>query len=290
MLREVLPLPVVSATMEGCMEKGKDVMYGGAKYNGTGIPGIGIGNIADSLFMIKHLCFDTKKCTTRELYDALLNNWEGYEELQQYIKGSELHYGNGNPEVDKWAAWAAEKYAEIVTSFTGPRGRYTAALFPVTAHVMFGMMTAATPDGRNAGVPLSDGISPVQQMDKNGPTAIIRSVATLKQDAFANGTLLNMKFSPSCLRGEDGIKKLSQLIQTYFNLGGMEVQINVHSRYPAGGTRIMNIGPGGGDSRLFRLLCCACDKSNELISRTVLECKLASLTRKSIIKANKMKN
>ena len=120
-LREVLPLPVVSATMEGCMEKGKDVMYGGAKYNGTGIPGIGIGNIADSLFMIKHLCFDTKKCTTRELYDALLNNWEGYEELQQYIKGSELHYGNGNPEVDKWAAWAAEKYAEIVTSFTGPR-------------------------------------------------------------------------------------------------------------------------------------------------------------------------
>jgi len=274
-LREVLPLPVVSATMEGCMEKGKDVMYGGAKYNGTGIPGIGIGNIADSLFMIKHLCFDTKKCTTRELYDALLNNWEGYEELQQYIKGSELHYGNGNPEVDKWAAWAAEKYAEIVTSFTGPRGRYTAALFPVTAHVMFGMMTAATPDGRNAGVPLSDGISPVQQMDKNGPTAIIRSVATLKQDAFANGTLLNMKFSPSCLRGEDGIKKLSQLIQTYFNLGGMEVQINVHS---ADTLREAQKNPDEYRDLVVRIAGFSAyfvelhvTSQNELISRTVLE-------------------
>jgi len=273
--REVLPLPVVSATMEGCMEKGKDVMYGGAKYNGTGVPGIGIGNIADSLFMIKHLCFDTKKCTTRELYDALINNWEGYEELQQYIKGSELHYGNGNPEVDQWAAWAAEKYAEIVTSCTGPRGRYTAALFPVTAHVMFGMMTAATPDGRNAGVPLSDGISPVQQMDKKGPTAIIRSVATIKQGDFANGTLLNMKFSPSCLRGEDGIKKLSQLIQTYFNLGGMEVQINVLS---ADILREAQKNPDEYRDLVVRIAGFSAyfvelhvTSQNELISRTVLE-------------------
>ncbi|SHH97253.1 formate C-acetyltransferase [Sporobacter termitidis DSM 10068] len=227
--RELLPLPVVSATMGGCMEKGKDVMYGGAKYNGSGVPGIGIGNVADSLFMIKHLCFDTKKCTTRELYDALLNNWQGYEDLQQYIKSSNLHYGNAHPEADQLAAWASEKFAEVVTSCTGPRGRYTAAMFPVTANVMFGMMTGATPDGRSAGTPLADGISPVQQMDKNGPTAVVRSVATIDQSLFANGTLLNMKFSPSCLSGKDGVEKLSQLIQTYFELGGMELQINVIS-------------------------------------------------------------
>ncbi len=227
--RELLPLPVVSATMEGCMEKGMDVMYGGAKYNGTGIPGIGIGNVADSLFMIKHLCFDTKKCTTRELYDALMNNWAGYEDLQQYIKNCCPHYGNADPEVDEIAAWASKIFAEIVTSHTGPRGRYTAAMFPVTANVMFGMMTSATPDGRSAGTPLADGISPVQQMDRNGPTAVITSVATIDQTLFANGTLLNMKFSPSALNGEDGIKKLSQLIQTYFELGGMELQINVIS-------------------------------------------------------------
>jgi formate C-acetyltransferase len=227
--RELLPLPVVSATMGGCMEKGKDVMFGGAKYNGSGIPGIGIGNVADSLYMIKHLCFDTKKCTTRELHDALLHNWQGYEDLQQYIKSSNLHYGNAVPEVDALAAWASETFAETVTSCAGPRGSYTAAMFPVTANVIFGMMTGATPDGRSAGLPLADGISPVQQMDKNGPTAIIRSVATIDQTMFANGTLLNMKFSPSALNGKDGIAKLSQLIQTYFELGGMELQINVIS-------------------------------------------------------------
>jgi formate C-acetyltransferase len=90
-------------------------------------------------------------------------------------------------------------------------------------------MTSATPDGRSAGVPLADGISPVQQMDRNGPTAVIASVASIDQTLFANGTLLNMKFSPSSLKGEDGVKKLAQLIQTYFDLGGMELQINVVS-------------------------------------------------------------
>jgi formate C-acetyltransferase len=90
-------------------------------------------------------------------------------------------------------------------------------------------MTGATPAGRSAGVPLADGISPVQQMDKNGPTAVVRSVAAIDQSKFANGTLLNMKFSPSCMNGSDGIIKLSQLVQTYFDLGGMELQINVIS-------------------------------------------------------------
>jgi pyruvate formate-lyase/glycerol dehydratase family glycyl radical enzyme len=227
--RELLPLPVVSATMGGCMEKGMDVMYGGAKYNGSGIPGIGIGNVADSLYMIKHLCFDTKKCTTKELYDALINNWKGYEDLREYIKSSNLHYGNAESEVDELAAWASRTFAELVTSCTGPRCNYTAAMFPVTANVIFGLMTGATPDGRSAGVPLADGISPVQQMDKNGPTAVVTSVASIDQTMFANGTLLNMKFSPSALNGQDGIKKLSQLIQTYFDLGGMELQINVIS-------------------------------------------------------------
>jgi formate C-acetyltransferase len=227
--REILPLPIVSATMEGCMEKGKDVMYGGAKYNSCGMAGVGIGNVADSLFMIKHLCFDTKKCTTRELYDALLNNWKGHEELQLYIQGSCPHYGNGLSEVDYYANWAGQVFADAVTACTGPRGHYAAGLYPVTTNVMFGMMTAATPDGRSAGVPLADGISPLQQMDLNGPTAVLKSVSQIEQVNYSNGTLLNMKFSPSCLSGEDGITKLSQLIQTYFDMGGMEMQVNVIS-------------------------------------------------------------
>lgn len=228
--RELLPLPVVSCSMGGCMESGRDVMYGGAKYNSSGLPGIGLSNTVDSLYMIKHLCFDTKKCTTREMYDALVNDWKGHEELQRYIKNACPHYGNGIKEVDELASSITDKYAEIVNSITNPRGqKWSAAMFPVTANVMFGMMTAATPDGRNSGVPLADGISPVQQMDKNGPTAIAISCASWDQSQYPGGTLLNMKFSPSCINGEDGIRKLSQLIQTYFELGGMEIQLNVIS-------------------------------------------------------------
>jgi formate C-acetyltransferase len=227
--REQLPLPLVSATMDGCMESGKDVMHGGARYNSCGMAGVGIGNVADSLFMIKHLCFDTKKCTTRQLFDALMNDWKGYEELQRYIIYSAPHYGNANPEVDRWADWASAMFADAVTACTGPRGHYAAGLYPVTTNVMFGQQTAATPDGRNAGTPLADGISPIQQMDLNGPTAILDSVANINQVNYSNGTLLNMKFSPSCVQTGEDIRKVAELIRTYFEMGGMEMQINVIS-------------------------------------------------------------
>ena len=227
--RETLPLPVVSCTMKGCMESGKDVMYGGAEYNSCGMAGVGIGNVADCLYMLKHLCYDTKEVSTREMYDALINDWKGYEDLQRRIQNECKHYGNGYPEVDEWAAWAADVFADCCNSCTGPRGRYAAGLYPVTTNVMFGYMTGATPDGRSAGVPLADGISPIQARDKNGPTAVLSSVSKINQVKYSNGTLLNMKFSPSCLQGEEGVSKLSQLMQTYFEMGGMEMQINVIS-------------------------------------------------------------
>jgi formate C-acetyltransferase len=177
--------------------------------------------------MIKHLVFDTKKCTAQELYDALKNNFVGYEQLHAYIKNDAPHYGNGVEEVDKWTAWAAEVFADAVNSCTGPRGRFSAGLFPITTNIMFGKITPATPDGRLSGEPLADGISPVQQMDTNGPTAVIASVSKINQVKYPNGTLLNMKFHPSSVQNPEGVKKLSELISTYFDLGGMEVQINV---------------------------------------------------------------
>ena len=113
---------------------------------------------------------------------------------------------------------------------SGPRGnKYAAGLYPVTTNVTLGRLTGATPDGRNAHQPLADGISAVQQMDTNGPTAILVSVSKIDQHEYSNGTLLNMKFSPSCINGEEGVTKLKQLMQTYFDLGGMEMQINVVS-------------------------------------------------------------
>jgi formate C-acetyltransferase len=226
--RQNVPLPAVSCTVEGCMESGKDVMYGGAKFNSTGIAGIGIGNVADSLQMIKRLCFDEQRCTTRELYDALMNDWQGHEDLLNYVRSEAPHFGNGIEECDEWAGWAADVFAVAVNSCTGPRGRFSAGLYPVTANVAFGLITAATPDGRHLGEPLADGISPVQQMDKQGPTALLHSVSKFDQSKFPNGTLLNMKFHPTALASEEGVEKLAQLIKTYFfNMDGMEMQINV---------------------------------------------------------------
>ena len=225
--REMLPNPLVSATMDGCMENGADVMWGGAKYNSTGDSGVGIGNVADSLNVINHCCFEKRVCTTRELYDAIIANWEGYEDLRAYIINEAPHYGNGIPECDRFATFAAQCFADAINMLTGPRGRCSAGMYPVTTNVMFGMCTAATPDGRMKGEPLADGIAAPQGYDKNGPTGVIASIAAIKQDDFPNGTLMNLKFHPTAVAGEGGWIKLSELMKTYFDLGGMELQINI---------------------------------------------------------------
>jgi pyruvate formate-lyase/glycerol dehydratase family glycyl radical enzyme len=226
---EHMQLPLLSATIDGCMESGKDVMQGGAKYNSTGNAGIAIGNIADSLAVVKYLIYDKKLITARELYDAIMSNWEGKEDLRQFILNEAPHYGNDNEYTDEFARWASDVYGNAVNSATGPRGRYAAGLYPVTAHVLFGLSTAASPDGRKAGEPLADGISPVQQLDKSGPTATLKSVSVIDQNKFSNGTLLNMRFHPTALSNESGKAKLIALIRTYFALGGMEMQFNIVS-------------------------------------------------------------
>ncbi|MDM7995515.1 MAG: pyruvate formate lyase family protein [Acidobacteriota bacterium] len=226
---EHMQLPLLSATIDGCMESGRDVMKGGAKYNSTGNAGIAIGNIADSLAVVKYMVYDKKRITARELYDAIMSNWEGKEDLRQQILNEAPRYGNDNEYADQFARWASDIYGNAVNAATGPRGRYAAGLYPVTAHVLFGMSTAASPDGRKAGEPLADGISPVQQMDKCGPTATLKSVSAIDQKKFSNGTLLNMRFHPTALRNETGKAKLIALIRTYFALGGMETQFNIVS-------------------------------------------------------------
>ncbi|MBR3397914.1 MAG: hypothetical protein IKG70_08765 [Lachnospiraceae bacterium] len=224
------PLPLLSATMDGCLESGKDVLWGGAKYNGAGNSSIGHGTVADSLNIIDQVCFRDKIASTRELYDALINDWEGYEDLRQYIVGRCSHFGNNDPEADKYLKFVADTYSEGITRGISPRGcHWSAGCWPVTLNVVMGMFTAATPDGRHAGAPLSDGISPVQSMDKSGPFATINSILKFDQANYANGTLCNMKFHPTALQGAEGDKKLRAVMETYFKGGGMELQINVVS-------------------------------------------------------------
>lgn len=221
------PSVAASATMEGCMESGKDATAGGARYNSTGFTALGVGNVADSLMAIKKLVFDDKLVTAHELYEALINNWSGYEELQRYIVNVLPHYGNGISEVDEIGAWVLDAYADHMNSCTGPRGKWRGGTFTVTTHLEFGELTIATPDGRNDGDPLAEAISPRQGFDKNGPTAYLLSAAKLPHYKLGNGDMLNIRFSPATVRGEDGADKLRHLLETYFEQGGMQVQFNV---------------------------------------------------------------
>jgi formate C-acetyltransferase len=224
---EIMPIPIASATMDGCMENGADVVWGGSKYNSTGIAGIGCANVGDSLSALKYMIFDTQKTTAKEFYDALMANWEGYETLQQDVFNLVPRYGNDEESVDALTSWAMDVFSNRVNESTGPRGTYRAGLYPVSVHIAFGKGTFATPDGRRKGEPLSDGISPMQGMDKNGPSAVLNSVARINHVNNANGTLLNMKFHPKSVQGEEGTMKLRQLVETFFDNDGMHIQYNV---------------------------------------------------------------
>ena len=221
------PCIVASTMMEGCMESGKDVTEGGAKYNRTGLTACGTSNVGDSLMAIKKLCFDDKTVSLQTLYDALQADWVGYEDLRQTVINDVPHYGNDIEEVDELSSWALEQFADIIASKYGPRGQYCGGTFTMTAHIMFGKMIGATPDGRKAGDPIADAISPRQGFDKNGPTAYLRSAAKLPHIKLSNGDQLNIRFSPTAVIGEMGAEKLRDLISTYFQLGGMQVQFNV---------------------------------------------------------------
>ncbi len=227
-MRDKMPLIAASATMDGCMESGKDVMYGGAKYNSNGSSGVGCANVVDSLAVIKYAVFDQKLVTARELYDAIIADWEGYESLRQKILNDVPRYGNDIPYVDEIARESMEIFAKAFLEGTSDRGNnWQAGIYPVSTHVINGKRTWATPDGRKAQEALAEGVSPKQGLDKNGPAAVLKSVSAFNHATFRNGTLLNMKFHPATVSGDEGSMKLRQLVETYFDLGGMHLQYNV---------------------------------------------------------------
>jgi len=217
-----------SAMMEGCMESGKDVTWGGAKYNSTGITACGIGNVADSLYAIKHYCFDTGRWSTREMYDALLNNYEGCDEMFQVLNHEMPHYGNNEPEVDDLAGWAMSVFADYLNDeVQGVRGNWRGGTYTMTVHLDYGRRTGATPDGRRSGDAMADAISPRQGYDRHGPTAYLSSAMKLPHVNMMNGDQLNIRFSPAVVKNEEGTRKMRDLFQAYFNGGGMQVQFNV---------------------------------------------------------------
>lgn len=227
---ERAPLPFLSSMVDDCIAEGKSVENGGAHYNFTGPQGVGVANVGDSLEAIKKLVFEEEEITLEELDAALDNNFEGQENLRQKLLNGAPKFGNDIDEVDNLARKGALAYCREVEKYENPRGgTFQPGLYPVSANVPLGAATGATPEGRKAGSPLADGVSPVGGRDKEGPTAAVNSVAKLDHHIASNGTLLNQKFHPSSLEGESGSRNLNALIGSFFDQKGFHIQNNVVS-------------------------------------------------------------
>jgi formate C-acetyltransferase len=220
--------PYVSSTLLGCVENALDMTCGGAKYNFSSISGRGLGTVADSLAVIKKLVFEEKALTMNELIDAINNNYNGKENIRQLFLNRAPKYGNDNDFADNIAKDIAEMFCDEVSKHSTIRGGiFRPSFFSYGMHVVEGSFLGATPNGRRAGEAVSNSISPSNGVEMKGPTAILKSCSKINHRKISNGCALNLKLLPSFLRTEGGIKNLAFLIKTYFDLGGMEVQLNV---------------------------------------------------------------
>jgi len=223
----LMPAPFLSVLTDDCIGRGTDYNAGGARYNNSFIQGVGIGSITDSLSAINQLVYDEGKLALAELVAALDRNFEGDEPLRQRLVHKTHKYGNDDDYADDIMRRVFDAFfLEVDGKPNAKGGVYRIEMLPTTCHVYFGSVTGATPDGRRRAAPLSEGISPVQGADRNGPTAVIRSAG--KMDHIrSGGTLLNLKFSPTLLTGEGGIDGLAGLVRSYFRMDGHHVQFNV---------------------------------------------------------------
>ncbi len=223
-----MPVPFQSILIDDCIEKGKDYNDGGAKYNTSYIQGTGLGTLTDCLTAIKYHVFDQKGIGFADLLNACREDFQGeYEVIRQILLNKTPKYGNDNDYADNIARRLVETYFKVLDGRPNTRGgKYRINLLPTTVHIYFGKVCGATPNGRKAGEPLSEGVSPSQGADKQGPTAVMKSV-TKWDHTKTGGTLLNMKFSPQALKTEEDLKKMAHLIRTFFRLGGHHVQFNI---------------------------------------------------------------
>lgn len=224
-----MPAPFLSLLIDDCIAKGRDYNAGGARYNTNYVQGVGLGSLTDSLSSINYHVFTEQKVAMDQLIKALDSDFSGQEALRQLLINKTPHFGNDHDFADEIMTEIFDAYyAEVNGRPNTKGGSYRVNMLPTTCHVYFGSVIGASPEGRRAGEPLSEGISPVQGMDLLGPTAVIKSAAKLDHSR-TGGTLLNMKFTPQVLEGEEGLAKLAQLVRSYFKLGGHHIQFNVVS-------------------------------------------------------------
>ncbi len=224
---EFLPTPFLSILIDDCIVRGKDYADGGARYNTNYIQGVGLGTLTDCLSAVQFHVFEEKSISLPDLVRILDADFEGHEKMRLFLLNRTPRYGNDDDAADSLMRRAFEIFYDSVNGRRNARGGlYRINLLPTTCHVYFGSVTGATPDGRRAGRPLSEGISPVQGADRRGPTAVLKSAAKMDHSR-TGGTLLNQKFAPHLFADETGIRAMVGLVRTYFTLGGHHVQFNV---------------------------------------------------------------
>ena len=221
------PAPFLSVVIRDCIAKGKDYYSGGPRYNTNYIQCCGIGTITDSLSAIKTHLFDQRTITMEQLLNALSCNFNGNEPLRLRLQNKTPFFGNDDDRADHLMQ---RVYASLFDTIDGKPntkgGVYHLNMLSTTCHIYFGKMLGATPNGRLAGKPISDGTSPSHGADRSGPTAVIKSLAKMDQ-VKSGGTLLNQRFLPDVLATEADISKLAHLIRTYFRLQGHHIQFNI---------------------------------------------------------------
>lgn len=232
---EYLPVPFLSLLIDDCIASGKDFNAGGARYNTSYIQGVGLGSVTDMLAALKYWVFDleTRRKGDRvivewkKMMEALKNDFAGFEDLRYKLIYETPKYGNDDDYADDLAVKVFEMFYSAVEGKPNTRGgQHHIMMLPTTSHVYFGSVTGATPDGRKALEPLSEGISPVQGADIKGPTAVLKSASKIDH-LRTGGTLLNQKFTPQLLSTAKGISAASGLIRSYFRLNGHHIQFNV---------------------------------------------------------------
>jgi pyruvate-formate lyase len=225
----VNPSPLLSGTMDSCIERGLDVSEAGAQYNTSGCCCVGIANEPDSLAVIKQLVYEERRCTLAELRAALAANWKGCEELRLTAQSRAPKWGNNDDRVDGIAVKIAGFLGTRINHEPNARGGvFQTALYAIIDTAKhFGKLTGALPDGRLAGEPLTMNTGATVGRDKNGVTSLINSVTKIDLSQFPNGTVLDIMLHPSVARGAEGIQTICSIIRSHFAQGGMAIQFNI---------------------------------------------------------------
>ena len=222
--------PALSLSFKDCITKAKDYAWGGPKYNvGNGLDAIGVADLINSVYAVKHLVYDEKSVTMDALLDALDANFEGYEDIKKRCEAAPK-YGNDDEDVNLLTAEMFSFIADLIESYDSKFGHMTAGILPVSGNTPFGLEVGALPSGRGAYLPLADGVSPNAGTDIEGMGAIIKSVSHIPHGRFSQGTLLNLKLDPAFNKNAASTQALMHFLKSMCSLGVFHVQFNVIDR------------------------------------------------------------